>query len=85
MTSHSNLLIVLAVLFLFSAFFSGAEAALIALNKVRLRHLVEQKKRGAKRVHGLVSRMDRLIATILVGNSLVNTGIAAIATVILTD
>ncbi len=79
-----HLLIILGVLFIFSAFFSASEAALIALNKVRLRHLLEKKKPGARRVFGIVSRMDKLIATILVGNNLVNTAIATIATAILT-
>ena len=76
---------ILFILFFLSAFFSASEAALIALNKVRLRHLVERKKRGAVRVYGLVSRMDRLIATILLGNTLVNTAIAAIGTIIFTS
>ena len=84
MPSTSVLLLILCVLLIFSAFFSASEAALIALNKIRLRHMMEQKKRGAQRVYGLISRMDRLIATILVGNNLVNTGIAAIATYIFT-
>jgi putative hemolysin len=85
MASHSTLVIILIVLFILSAFFSASEAALIALNKVRLRHLMEKKKRGASRVYGLVSRMDKLIATIIVGNNLVNTAIAAIATVIFSE
>ena len=85
MASHSNLLIILLVLFFFSAMFSASEAALIALNKVRLRHWLEKKRRGARRIQSLVSRMDKLIATILVGNSLVNTGIAAISTLIFAE
>ena len=83
MPSSSQLLVVFFVLLGFSAFFSASEASLIALNKVRLRHLVERKKRGAHRVHFLVSRMDKLIATILVGNNLANTGIAAIGTILI--
>ena len=83
MGSHPVLLVVLVTLFFFSAFFSAAEAALIALNKVRLRHMMEQKKRGAKSLHFIVSRMDRLIATILVGNNFVNTAIASIATLLI--
>ncbi len=79
-----TLLIILAVLLFFSAFFSASEAALIALNKVRLRHMLEKKKKGAARIHRLVSRMDKLIATVLVGNTLVNTAIAAITTVMFT-
>ncbi len=83
-TPLSTQLIILFVLLVFSAFFSASEAALIALNKVRLRHMIEKKKPGAKRIFGLLSRMDRLIATILVGNNLVNTAFAAISTIILT-
>lgn len=80
----SSFLTILIILFVFSAFFSGVESALIALNRIRLRHMVEQNKRGARRVYNLVSKMDKLIATILVGNNLVNTAIAAIATSIFT-
>lgn len=58
---------------------------MIALNKVRVRHMMEKNKRGAQRVYGILSRMDRLIATLLVGNNLVNTAIASIATILLTD
>lgn len=77
--------IILVVLMFFSAFFSASEAALIALNKVRLRHYLEKKRPGAQRVYRLISRMDKLIASILVGNNLVNTAIAAIATAVLTQ
>jgi Mg2+/Co2+ transporter CorB len=85
MPSLFTLLVILGVLFLFSAFFSASEAALISLNKVRLRHMLENKKRGARRVYGFVSRLDRFIATVLVGNNVVNTAIAAIATIIFTQ
>lgn len=78
----SSLFVLLGLLSL-SAFFSASEAALISLNKVRLRHAVEKKRRGAARVYRLVSRMDRLIGTILVGNNLVNAGIAALSTLVL--
>ena len=83
MVTESVLFIVLVVLFFVSAFFAAAEAALIALNKVRLRHLMEKRKRGAKRLYGIVSRMDKFIATILVGNNLVNTAIASISALII--
>lgn len=85
MTEHSILLWVILGLLILSAFFSASEASLIALNKVRVRHMMEKKKRGAQRVYGIISRMDRLIATLLVGNNLVNTAIASIATILLTD
>jgi putative hemolysin len=80
----SPLFVILIVLFFFSAFFSASEAALIAINKVRLRHMVEKKRPGARRLYGLISRLDKLIATILVGNNLVNTAIASISTILFT-
>ncbi|MCG3175216.1 MAG: hypothetical protein MOGMAGMI_00138 [Candidatus Omnitrophica bacterium] len=76
---------ILIGLILLSAFFSGSEAAFISVNKIRLRHMMEQKKGGAHRVYGLVSQIDRLIATILVGNNLVNTAIATLATYLFTQ
>ena len=83
MDSNSILFIILVALFFISAFFAASEASLIALNKVRLRHLMEKKKRGAKRLYGIVSRMDKFIATILVGNNLVNTAIASISALLI--
>ncbi len=83
MSPEPALLIVLVLLFFISAFFSGAETALIAVNKVRLRHMMEQKKRGAKRLYSIVSRMDKFIATVLLGNNLANTAFASIATLLI--
>lgn len=85
MLSTSTLLVIVLILFVISAFFSASEAALIALNKVRLRHMMEEKRPGARRIYSLVSKMDKLIATILIGNNLMNTAIAAISTYILTE
>ncbi len=76
--------IILIVLVVLSAFFSATEAAFISLNKVRLRHLREKKTRGAERVYGLVSHLDELITALLIFNSLINTAIASISTVLFT-
>ena len=83
MDSPFALSILLIIFFILSAFFSGTEAAFIALNKIRLRHLQEKGAAGAGRVWHLVSRLDELISTVLFCNNLVNTAIAAIATFIL--
>lgn len=72
----------IAGLILCSAYFSGSETAMMALNRYRLRHLVNQNHAGANRASKLLSRPDRLLGVILIGNNLVNNLAATIATVI---
>jgi putative hemolysin len=45
-------------------------------------HLVKTKRRGALRVERLLQRPDRFLATVLLGNNLVNTAAAVLATVL---
>ncbi|MCJ8319767.1 MAG: CNNM domain-containing protein [Colwellia sp.] len=73
---------ILALLIFISAYFSGSETGLMSLNRYRLRHLVKQNHKGAKRVAKLLARPDRLIGLILIGNNLVNIAASAIATII---
>ena len=65
-----------------SAYFSGSETAMMALNRYRLRHLVKQKHRGARKANRLLRRPDRLLGVILIGNNLVNFTAASLATVV---
>jgi len=65
-------LIALGLLFVFSAFFSGSETALTALDRLRLKYLVEKEVPRADRLARLLDQSDRLLAAILVGNNLVN-------------
>lgn len=81
-TSLLLLFSILIVLLLFSAFFSSSETALMALNRYRLRHLEQEGHRGAIIASQLLSRPDRLIGLILLGNNFVNILASAIATVI---
>ena len=76
------LLVFVFVLTGLSAYFSSSETAMIALNRYRLRHLVKQKHRGARKANRLLRRPDRLLGVILIGNNLVNFTAASIATVI---
>ncbi len=78
----SALFSALAVLILLSAFFSGSETALMALNRYRLQHLVKQKHKSAIRAQRLLERPDRLIGLILLGNNFVNILASSLATVI---
>ena len=73
----------LLVLFLaISAFFSGSETAFLALQRVRLMHLVNSGVPRAKRVFRLAEDPERFLSTVLLGNNLVNTAAAAIGTAV---
>jgi Mg2+/Co2+ transporter CorB len=76
------LFILLFILLLCSAFFSSSETALMSLNRYRLRHLEHEGHAGAQLASQLLSRPDRLIGLILLGNNFVNIFASAIATVI---
>ncbi len=69
----------------FSAFFSCTETAFFALQRVRLQHLVEQGRPLAKRVQRMKEHPERFLATILLGNNLVNTATATLATTLAID
>ena len=73
---------ILAGLIVLSAFFSSSETGMMSLNRYRLKHLVNKNHKGAKRASELLSRPDRLIGVILIGNNLVNILATSIATVI---
>ena len=68
----STLLGAIGVLALLSAFFSGSETAMMALNRYRLTHLVKEGHPGARKTNRLLKRPDRLLGVILIGNILVN-------------
>ncbi len=70
------------VLVVLSAYFSGSETAMMALNRYRLRHLANEGHRSAKLASRLLERPDRLLGIILIGNNLVNFSAASLATLI---
>ena len=73
-------ILLLAVFLFLSAFFSGSEAALLSVQRLRLRHMVNTGTAGAARVERMIEHPERLLPPILLGNNLVNTGAAALAT-----
>ena len=80
---HLGLLFLfLVILLMLSAFFSGSETGLMAINRYRLRHLARSGHRGATRVSRLLERPDRLIGLILLGNNFFNILASSLATII---
>ncbi len=72
--------VLLLILILLSAFFSMSETALTSVSPVKVRNFVEQKKRGARALSGLLETPGKFLGTILVGNNLVNISASALAT-----
>ncbi len=81
--SHlSWFLVLLVVLLVFSAFFSGSETALLGIDWLRVRYLVRKGSRRARMLQTLLERKDLLLGTILVGNNVVNIAASAVATAV---
>ncbi|MBE5740873.1 MAG: HlyC/CorC family transporter [Clostridiales bacterium] len=75
--------IVIAVLIVLSAFFSGTETAYSCANKIKLKSMVTLGKKNAKAVHAFADeKYDKLVTAILVGNNIVNLTASALGTIL---
>ncbi|MEW8995006.1 hemolysin family protein [Clostridium sp.] len=72
----------LIILIMLSSFFSASETALMSISKIRVRHMAEENIKGANRVKELVDNPSSLLASILVGNNVVNIASSSLATVL---
>ena len=70
----------LFVLILCVGFFTSSETAFLSLRRLKLRSMVEQGRRNAKKVAALKANMDRLLTTVLIGTNFLNALASAIAT-----
>lgn len=81
MSPNDFLQITILIIFLsLSSFFSASETALMSLSKIRIRHMLEEKIKGAEVINKLVKTPNKLLGAILIGNNIVNIGASAIAT-----
>ena len=78
-----TLFIALVVILIFSGFFSSSETSMMALNRHRLNHLVRKGNRSAKLTAKLLAQTDRLLGSILFGNTLANVAAAAVTQIII--
>ena len=62
-----------------SAFFSMSETAFSSVSLVKIKSLVEDRKRGAKKALYLAENFDKTVTTLLIGNNIVNTTLAIIS------
>ena len=76
------LILIFIICVIFSAFFSSSEVAIISITRAKVRTLVNEGIKGAKVLAALKESPHRVLTTILVGNNIVNTLAAAIATAV---
>ena len=77
--------VLIVVMLVFSAIFSGSETALTAANRSRIHGLKLSGNRRAEKVTELIEDRERLISAILIGNNLFNIAVASLATYAFTE
>lgn len=72
--------VLLVILIVCSAFYSGCEAAFFSLSRITINNLKKNHKYTGELVASLLEDPKKLMVTIYVGNELVNIGVAALTT-----
>lgn len=78
------LYVVVVILIMFSAFFSGTETAFASVSRIRLKYRAQNGDKRAETALRVLDRFDDALSAILIGNNIVNIGSASIATTICT-
>lgn len=78
------IIIVIVVLVMFSAFFSGTETVFASVNKIKLEKKAKEGSRKAKLAFDLSENYASLISTILIGNNLINNAISSLGALLMT-
>lgn len=81
--SLNELLGILLALLVFGAWFSAAETSMMAINRYRLNSLIRKGNRSAKLTSRLLGQVDKLLGSILFGNTLLNVAAAAVTNIII--
>lgn len=78
-----QVLVLLALVGL-SAFFSSAETALVTVNKIRIRNLIDEGNRRAVTLSKLIEDQGKMLSAILIGNNIVNISASSLSTLMVT-
>ena len=70
----------IAFFMVLSAFFSSSETAFMSLQRVRILHLANIGRAGAKKMLKRMDQPERTLSTVLLGNNMVNIAAAAVGT-----
>lgn len=75
---NSGLMLLIAACLALSFFFSGMEAGVFALSRVRIRRLMRAGKTNARRLNRYLENPEDFLWTILAGNTLANFAVASL-------
>lgn len=78
-------LLIILVMVMCSAFFSGSEISFNASNKLRLKKRADDGERAAKLAYKINERFTEALSAILIGNNLANIAASTAATLIFTN
>ena len=77
--------LIIIILILLSALLSGSEVAIFGLSNSQKKKLKEENSKNSEQILKLLSEPKKLLATILIGNNLVNVAIVIISSLVLKD
>ena len=73
---------IIILLVMCSAFFSSTETAYSSVSKIRLKNYADNGNKKAKRAYDIAENYEKALATLLVGNNIVNILASALATIL---
>ena len=83
-SSDAIQVLILMALIGLSAFFSSAETALVTVNKIRIRNLIEEGSHRAVILSKVIEDQGKMLSAILIGNNIVNISASSLATIMVT-
>ncbi|MDD6059227.1 MAG: hemolysin family protein [Ruminococcus sp.] len=84
-SSDISKIIIVIVMMVFSALFSGTETAYSSVNKLRLKNYEAQGNKKAAKALKLANRFDDVLTAVLIGNNIVNIATSSVSTLIFID
>ena len=78
-------IVIFTILLILSAFFASSETAIFSISKFKLHTLVKDNRPGSEALQRLKSNPNRVLATVITGNNLVNIFAASYATFLATE
>lgn len=83
-SSDAIQVLILIALVGLSAFFSSAETALVTVNKIRIRNLIDEGDRRALILSRVIEDQGKMLSAILIGNNIVNISASSLSTLLVT-